>query len=580
MRGARETIMNDKKLDDVLGPDIDTVECSFGDVQGQLRGKRIPAKHFAQIVDSGFGMADALFAWDHECGIMMEATYTNAGVGFPDMELFPMLDTLRRVPWREGAASVLCESRHPDGRAVAIDPRNVLSQLLNQCEEQGYRFHFGTELEFFLLGEDRNPVGDVIQCYSLTAGAPWEHVMRPLRNHLDEFGIYVEACNTEYAPGQFEMNVRYAETMESADNTLRFKAAVREIASEHDLLATFMPKPFPGESGNGLHVHQSVLVDGANAFADASSPGVLGNELMEHYLAGLLAHMPGLMFLGGTTVNSYKRLEEYSFAPMNATWAEDNRTVGNPHGWARGRPAYRISRRLGRCQPVPHYRRLYRGRSGWGEKRNSVTTVSRGGRLRPRSFAARHPGRRHCRIRSGRGIAARPRRAHGVASSRARQTRVAFVLDGGDRLGTGPVSALGLTLGRAVQKNNAARLLIQGGIGGPLEGADLQNIAVRVVKIGLPTDKNTPAAVFLVKNLDTLLFQERDRFFVVFDIDLKRVVDVYLIPRVRVDWSFALGENQVVIAGFHEHHTGGGGHGESPRVRVLLCKTFHSAAGH
>ena len=328
MRGARETIMNDKKLDDVLGPDIDTVECSFGDVQGQLRGKRIPAKHFAQIVDSGFGMADALFAWDHECGIMMEATYTNAGVGFPDMELFPMLDTLRRVPWREGAASVLCESRHPDGRAVAIDPRNVLSQLLNQCEEQGYRFHFGTELEFFLLGEDGNPVGDVIQCYSLTAGAPWEHVMRPLRNHLDEFGIYVEACNTEYAPGQFEMNVRYAETMESADNTLRFKAAVREIASEHDLLATFMPKPFPGESGNGLHVHQSVLVDGANAFADASSPGVLGNELMEHYLAGLLAHMPGLMFLGGTTVNSYKRLEEYSFAPMNATWAEDNRTVG------------------------------------------------------------------------------------------------------------------------------------------------------------------------------------------------------------------------------------------------------------
>ena len=239
-----------------------------------------------------------------------------------------MLDTLRRVPWREGAASVLCESRHPDGHAVAIDPRNVLSQLLNQCEEQGYRFHFGTELEFYLLGEDCNPVGDVIQCYSLTAGAPWEHVMRPLRNCLDEFGIYVEACNTEYGPGQFEMNVRYAEAMESADNTLRFKAAVREIASEHGQLATFMPKPFPGESGNGLHVHQSVLVDGANAFADASSTGVLGNELMEHYLAGLLAHMPGLMFLGGTTVNSYKRLEEYSFAPMNATWGEDNRTVG------------------------------------------------------------------------------------------------------------------------------------------------------------------------------------------------------------------------------------------------------------
>ena len=320
--------MSDSKLESVLGPDIDTVECSFGDVQGQLRGKRIPARHFKQIVDSGFGMADALFSWDHECGIMMEATYTNAGVGFPDMELFPILDTLRAVPWREGAASVLCESRHPDGRSVAIDPRNVLRGVLDDAEKEGYQFHVGTELEFYLLGEDNKPVGDVIQCYSLTAGAPWEYVMRPLRRMLDEFGIYVEACNTEYAPGQFEMNVRYAEAMASADNTLRFKAAVREIASEHGLMATFMPKPFPGVSGNGLHVHQSVLADGTNAFADASGGGVFGNKLMEHYLAGLLEHMPGLMFLGGSSVNSYKRLEEYSFAPMNATWSEDNRTVG------------------------------------------------------------------------------------------------------------------------------------------------------------------------------------------------------------------------------------------------------------
>ena len=320
--------MRDDKLDELLGPDIDTVECCFGDIQGQLRGKRIPARHFRQIIDTGFGMADALFSWDHECGIVMEATYTNAGVGFPDMELFPILDTLRVVPWRAGAASVICESRHPDGRMLAIDPRNVLRKLLDEVAEQGYRFHFGTELEFYLLGEDGKPVGDVIQCYSLTAGAPWEFVMRPLRRMLDEFGIYVEACNTEYAPGQFEMNVRYAEALESADNSLRFKAAVREVAAEHGLMATFMPKPFVGESGNGLHVHQSVLVDGANAFADSGGAGALGNPLMEHYLAGLLTHMPALTFLGGSTVNAYKRWEEYSFAPINATWGEDNRTVG------------------------------------------------------------------------------------------------------------------------------------------------------------------------------------------------------------------------------------------------------------
>ena len=320
--------MANKKLKDILGDDIDTVECGFGDVQGQLRGKRIPARHFAQILDSGFGMADALFSWDHECGIMMEATYTNADVGFPDMELFPMLDTFRPIPWREGAASVLCESRHPDGRPIGIDPRHALRRVLDDASSQGYSFDIGTELEFYLLGEGGKPVGDVIQCYSLSAGAPWESVMRPMRLALDEFGIYVEACNTEYAPGQFEMNVRYAEALESADNTVRFKAAVREIANEHGFTATFMPKPFAGESGNGMHVHQSLLRDGNNVFADASGGGALGNELMEHYLAGLLAHMPALMFLGGTTVNAYKRLEEYSFAPMNASWGDDNRTVG------------------------------------------------------------------------------------------------------------------------------------------------------------------------------------------------------------------------------------------------------------
>ena len=155
--------MSNKKLDEVLSSDIDTVECGFGDIQGQLRGKRVPARHFKQIFESGFGMADALFSWDHECAIMMEATYTNADVGFPDMELFPMLDTLRAVPWREGAASVLCEARHPDGRSVAIDPRNVLRRVLDQADGEGYRFHIGTELEFYLLGEDNKPVGDVIQ---------------------------------------------------------------------------------------------------------------------------------------------------------------------------------------------------------------------------------------------------------------------------------------------------------------------------------------------------------------------------------------------------------------------------------
>ena len=349
-----------------------------------------------------------------------------------------------RFPGERGRLRCCVRAVTRDGRSVAIDPRNVLRGVLDDAEKEGYQFHVGTELEFYLLGEDNKPVGDVIQCYSLTAGAPWEYVMRPLRRMLDEFGIYVEACNTEYAPGQFEMNVRYAEAMASADNTLRFKAAVREIASEHGLMATFMPKPFPGVSGNGLHVHQSVLADGTNAFADASGGGVFGNKLMEHYLAGLLEHMPGLMFLGGSSVNSYKRLEEYSFAPMNATWSEDNRTVGiRTIGHGAGR---RIEYRGASADANPYLIIAGCIAAGLdGVKNNTV--------LPPRHDGDAYALGLSLPATLAEGTAAfevddvlqgRPRQPHVVTSSRARSPRVGSVFKRGDRLGAGSIFALGV----------------------------------------------------------------------------------------------------------------------------------------
>lgn len=301
---------------------IDTVELGFADINGVLRGKRHTARHFLKNVNAGTALAKAPFGWDVQCGVYDDVEFANFGNGFPDMLAKPILSTLKKVPWRQGSAFALCELFNEKGQPLEYNPREVLKRVIARANNLGYRPMVGSELEFYLLDEKKEPLFQGIQCYSLYKGAELEHVIKDMRNGLEEFGIEIEAFHVEYGPAQIEIIPEYGDALEMADNTVLIKNAVKEIARQHGLYATFMAKPWALESGNGYHVHQSLWdLELKNNLFDTNP------ALAQNYLAGLMAHTRDFMVLGSPTINSYKRFQVNSFAPTTINWGHDNRTV-------------------------------------------------------------------------------------------------------------------------------------------------------------------------------------------------------------------------------------------------------------
>jgi glutamine synthetase len=326
---------------------IDTIEAGFGDFQGQLRGKRFPVGQFERIVESGFTLCKAALAWDVKCDIF-PIDLVSFEEGYPDVIARPIPETLRAIPWREGSAFVLCDLEYPRGEPLPVTPREVLKNIVAQANALGLRPVIGAELEFYLLDAERKPLYEGIQCYSLYRGTEVEYILKEIRNSLEAFGIAVEASNTEYGPAQIEINLVYDDALAIADKTLLFKNAVKEIARKHGLYATFMAKPWAGESGNGFHVHQSLWdLDRKTNLFDKDQ------TLVWQSLAGLQATAREFAVLGAPTVNSYKRIRDHSFAPTNVTWGHDNRTVATRSLLELG-SANRLEHRTGAADANPY----------------------------------------------------------------------------------------------------------------------------------------------------------------------------------------------------------------------------------
>ena len=300
-----------------------TVVLGMGDLNGLLRGKRIPAENWANICESGMAMANAIFAIDMTCDVW-DTPYTNWDTGYPDVHVMP-IGEVHPIPWEEGVVYSFSESVGTDHQPVAIDPRASLVRVLQKASDMGYETRIGTELEFYLLDKDTlKPRDRGIQVYGLPRAAELEHVLGPMRRHLTTVGIPIEQSNPEYAAGQVEVNIRYDEALIAADRVVTFRGLVKELGNSHGYHATFMSKPFFAESGNGFHVHHSLWKDGENQMADN---GTL-SEIGRHYLAGLQKYMAEMSMVSATTPNAYRRRQPYSFCPTNNTWGIDNRTVG------------------------------------------------------------------------------------------------------------------------------------------------------------------------------------------------------------------------------------------------------------
>ncbi|NCF48475.1 MAG: glutamine synthetase [Bacteroidetes bacterium] len=308
-----------------------TVVLGLGDLNGIMRGKRIPASHWNRICDSGNACSLSLFTMDMTCDVW-DTPYVNFDNGFPDFHIMPMTAPTP-IPWEPGAVMSFGRAEGTDHLPIPIDPRQALIRQVERAREMGFDVQTGTELEFYLLDPETNLPRDIgNDCYGLTRAAEMEHVLGPIRRQIDEFGIPIEQSNPEYAAGQVEVNIRFDTALLAADRVVMFRSLVKQLAAHHGYRASFMAKPFHRSSGNGFHVHYSLWSEGKNLF---SNNGKL-SDLGRHFVGGMQKRMTEASICGAATVNAYRRRTPYSFCPVNASWGMDNRTValrvieGNP----------------------------------------------------------------------------------------------------------------------------------------------------------------------------------------------------------------------------------------------------------
>lgn len=300
------------------------IEVLWPDHQGHARGKRIEAEGFVErATGPGFAFCNASLAWDVTGDVKDGLRVGSWDTGWPDLFAKPDLGSFRILPWRPHAGQVVADVVDHHGELMPTAPRTVLRRVLDRLAALGYEAEVGAELEFHLLGEDGRPLVDGVQAYSLQKLAELDPVIGTIQEGLRGF-VPVESTETEYGDGQLEVNLRHGPALTAADDAVRFKYAVRELARRAGAGATFMAKPFGHLSGNSFHIHISLWRHGEPAFTPEDGAE---NPVMRHAIGGLLEHLPALALYGGPTVNSYKRFEVGSFAPTTASWGADNRTV-------------------------------------------------------------------------------------------------------------------------------------------------------------------------------------------------------------------------------------------------------------
>lgn len=301
---------------------IELVDLQFTDILGVTKSVTIPTTHLKD-------------AFTHGVWFDGSSIYGFARIQESDMRLRPDAVTYRVLPWVEKPplrARMICDILTADGERFAGDPRYALQRAMDKAEQMGFTYYVGPELEFFLFretGDNRlSPAPhDVGSYFDFSPGDEAERVRSEIVTMLQRLKIEVETSHHEVATGQHEIDFKYSDALSSADNTITFKYAVRGIAVKHGLLATFMPKPIYGQSGNGMHVHQSLFtVEGNNAFYDARNEYHL-SEVALQFLAGILHHSRALSAIAAPLVNSYKRLTAGYEAPVYVCWAQHNRSA-------------------------------------------------------------------------------------------------------------------------------------------------------------------------------------------------------------------------------------------------------------
>lgn len=337
---ARQGLLSVEQLSrDVDTGLIDTVLVAVPDMQGRLQGKRLHARFFLDsVLEHGTEGCNYLLAVDVDMNTVDGYALTSWSSGYGDFVMRPDLSTLRRVPWHEGTAMLLCDLETLDGSPVRPSPRQILRDQSARLAERGWQSLAGTELEFLVFRDtyeqaqlknyaDLVPANLYNVDYSLLGTARIEPLLRRIRNCMAGAGMIVESAKGECNLGQQEIGFLYDDGLVTCDNHSVYKTGAKEIAAQDGVSITFMAK-FDAREGNSCHIHFSLCTpDGRPVFPDDRDGDRAGfSPVFEHFLAGQLAGLRELTLMFAPNINSYKRFVPGSFAPTAVRWGHDNRT--------------------------------------------------------------------------------------------------------------------------------------------------------------------------------------------------------------------------------------------------------------
>ncbi len=297
--------------------DVRFIRLWFTDILGVL-------KSFAITIDELEGALEEGMGFD---GSSIEG-FTR--IDESDMIAMPDPDTFQLLPWRptehNSVARMFCDIYRPNGEPFEGDPRFVLKKNLKKAADMGFTFYVGPELEFFYFKDSKGTEFlDQGGYFDLTPLDAATDMRRETVLTLEKMGIGIEYSHHEVSPSQHEIDMRYRDALTMADQVMTYRLVVKQIALNHGVYATFMPKPVFGINGSGMHVHQSLFKGDKNAFFDPKGQYFL-SKTARSYVAGLLKYVPEITSINNQWVNSYKRLVPGYEAPCYIAWARRNRS--------------------------------------------------------------------------------------------------------------------------------------------------------------------------------------------------------------------------------------------------------------
>jgi len=303
-------------LKTVKDKDVKLISLWFTDILGFLKSFAITPMELEEALANGTGFD----------GSSIEGF---ARIDESDMLTLPDPTTFQLLPWSQPqrlVARMLCDVLRPGGQPFEGDPRYVLKRNLKRAADLGYTFNVGPEMEYFYFqNAQETKVLDEGGYFDLTPPDVASELRMETVLMLEQMGIAVQYSHHEVATSQHELDLYYTDALTMADNVMTCRLVVKEVALNHGVYATFMPKPIFGINGSGMHVHQSLFKGNRNAFFDKNDRYYL-SKVAKHYIAGLLKHAPEITAVVSQWLNSYKRLVSGYEAPVYVSWARRNRS--------------------------------------------------------------------------------------------------------------------------------------------------------------------------------------------------------------------------------------------------------------